>query len=137
MKRMAPVGQASVQSVQNRHRPRSNRGPPLVQADRTASDRPRRTARQPSRHWARSITGRPRKRSGSVGGWRRVGDRAMSLVQACKGDLKHGWIVAFTRVVSAIRKIETLVAQRKVGNLLVAQGHRQADQLWNDGSTIL
>ena len=34
-------------------------------------------------------------------------------------------------------RVEALVAQREVGNLLVAQRQRQPDQLWNDGSTTL
>ena len=97
-------------------------------------------ARQPSRHLGRSMTGSPRKRSGSVGAWagyaivrcpcfRRQGRRAAFVLQVAAAVLvarSRGERRRTLQVVAAVRQVEALVAQRKVGNLLVAQRHRQA-----------
>src|SRR5262249_23683572 len=58
----------STQSVQNRQRPKSSRGAPagnVIASVGHASAQ----ARQPSGQRDASITGKPRKRSGSVGSW--------------------------------------------------------------------
>ena len=66
-KAIAPVGQALAHSVQKRQRPRSTRERPVVRARWRRSGRRRRRPGSPSAQRAASITGRPRKRSGSAG----------------------------------------------------------------------
>ena len=46
-------------------------------------------SRQPSGHFDASTTGRPRKRSGSVGAWAGYGDRPVTLLQSGERDLQH------------------------------------------------
>src|SRR5262249_13328818 len=92
-------------------------------------------ARQSSGHLAASITGSPRKRSGNDGSWRGNAIVRYPCFNRAKETCSIGlppalgirfaypaaWVL---QIMSTIRKIKALVAQREVGNLLVSQGQR-------------
>ena len=52
----------------------------------------------------------------------RIGNRAKSLIQSGAQEINHQ---NGSQIMPAVGKIETLVAQRKIGNLLIAHGHGQ------------
>src|SRR5437868_3415914 len=80
-------------------------------------------SRQPSGHLAASITGRPRKRSGSVGSW-----AGYAMVRCpCFKRARATCSIGHSQIMSAVGQVEALVAEREVGNRLVAQGDRQAE----------
>jgi len=64
---IAPCGQDSTHSEQNRQRPRSRRGAPASTCSAPVGQASTQ-ARQPSRQRLGSMTGAPRKRSGSTAG---------------------------------------------------------------------
>src|SRR5579875_2900679 len=94
--------------------------------------------RQPSGQRLESTTGRPRKRSGNAGGW-----FGKPIVRCfCWARASRTFSMVFyssnatgvtatpvkgngSQIMAAIRQIEALVAQREIGNLLVAQRHGQ------------
>ena len=49
----------------------------------------------------------------------------MALAETLPDDREHELSFASLEVVSAVREVEALVAEREIGDLLVSQGHRQ------------
>src|SRR6266446_2523948 len=119
VKAMAPSGQAWTQSGQNRQRPRSRRNPSL--ADIAPVGHASTQALQPSEQREGSSTGSPRKRSGIAGG-----ESGNAEVRCpCCARARNTFNMRTSQVVTAVREIEALVAEWKVGDLLVAQRHLQ------------
>src|SRR5258708_13654158 len=110
--------------MQKRHRPRSTSSPFGVGLCASVGQAFSH-ALQPSAHRELSRTGRPRNRSGSSGArsgyapvrwpWRRRVARIRSMDRTSLSQVK-----------AAVRKIEALVAQWKIRDLLPAKGHRQS-----------
>src|SRR6185295_14522924 len=115
---MVPSGQAAWHSVQKRQRPRSrdavwpfNRSASVGQASEQA--------RQPSGQRVGSTLGAPRKWSGVSG----AGPSGNFIVRwPCWNRASSALIIQSSKVVSAIGKAETLVAEREVEDLLVPEG---------------
>ena len=125
MKRMAPSGHASTQSVQKRQRPRSSRRPWSSRAMASVGQASTQ-ARQPSGHFDVVEHGQAAEPIGERGRFAgRIGDRPVALPEALANDLEHGRSLGL-QVVPAVGEVEALVAQREVGDLLVSQRHRQA-----------
>ena len=53
------------------------------------------------------------------------------------GRMRRSLTASRLQIVTAIGKIEALVVQRKIGDLLIARAIISPTQLWNDGSTTL
>src|SRR5579859_4918403 len=116
---MAPSGQPSTHSAQKRQRPMSRARP--SSSKWTASVGHASTqSRHPSGHFFVSRTGPPRKRSGSVGGELGYATVRCPCWKRARTSFSMGRL---SEIVSAVREIEALVAEWKIGNLLVSEGH--------------
>src|SRR5258708_21074112 len=114
---MAPSGQACTQSGQNRQRPKSRRNLPAAEIAPVGQASTQ--ALQPAAQREASSTGSPRNRSGIDGS-----ESGNAEVRCpCCARARNTFSMRTSQVVTAVREIEALVAERKVGDLLVAQRH--------------
>src|SRR5260370_22446848 len=145
VKAMAPSGHACTHSGQKRQRPRSSRkpasgcsalrAPPVAGKARSSGlemapvGQASTQARQPSAQREGSSTGSPRKRSGSVGGSPGNAD----VRCPCCTRASRTFSMPTSQVVPAVGEVEALVAEREVGDLLVAQRQREAGPVVEGG----
>src|ERR1035437_6948554 len=129
---MAPCGQASTHSAQNRHRPRSSAMPLPASGVIAAVGHTDTHSRQPSGHFAASTRSAPPWRSGNGGG----GPFGYAMVSqprlrrwAMVSRTNMAGAVAASEIEAAIGQLKTFVADRKIRDGLPTQREGNPDPI--------